>query len=228
MPENKFLVWDFDGTLAWRPGGWTGAVLKVLRRRAPSLAVSADQLRPYLQAGFPWHAPENAHPGLDPNEWWEELQPVFTRALKSVGLQNNEAVALARDIRPAYLDLTGWQCYRDTLDALELLWARGWKHVILSNDVPELPLMLDRLGLSVYFSEIFNSAQTGYEKPNPKAFRMVMDWAGEDSRLCVVGDNFITDVLGAEKAGLQAILVRKPHPLAPIFCATLPEISEYL
>ena len=228
MALNKYLVWDFDGTLAWKHSGWTGAVLKVLRRRAPDLEVSADDLRPYFQSGFPWHAPENPHPGLEPNEWWEDMQPVFIRALRCVGVSNGEALTLAREIRPAYLDPTGWKTYSDTLTALELLSARGWKHVLLSNHVPELPLLLDRLGLTAYFSAVFNSAQTGYEKPHPKAFRNVMEWSGGHAPLWVIGDSYPADVVGAEEIGLNAILVRKPHPDARIYCATLPEISRYL
>ncbi|HEX9018979.1 MAG TPA: HAD family hydrolase [Anaerolineaceae bacterium] len=228
MAVNKYLVWDFEGTLAWRPSGWTGAVIKVLRKRAPEMTVSADQVRPYLQSGFPWQAPENPHPGLDSNDWWEDMQPVFIRALRGVGIENGQAVAFARDIKTAYLDPTGWQRYNDTLTALELLAARGWKHVLLSNHVPELPLLLDRMGLSAYFTAVFNSAQTGYEKPNPKAFRNVVEWAGPGASLWVIGDSYPADILGAQEANLPAILVRKPHPDAPIFCATLPEISEYL
>lgn len=203
-------------------------MLKVLRQHTPGTSVSAEQLRPFLQSGFPWHAPENPHPGIDPNEWWEDMQPVFIRAFKGVGIQNKEAFSMAREIRPAYLDFAGWQCYNDTLTALELLSARGWKHVLLSNHVPELPLLLDRLGLSSYFAAVFNSGQTGYEKPNPKAFRNVMDWAAADSQLWVIGDNYQSDILGAKEVGLKAILVRKPHPDAEVFFATLPEINDFL
>lgn len=224
--RRKILIWDFDGTLAWRPGGWASAVLSVLHNSRPDLQVSAELVRPYLQSGFPWHAPENPHPGLTPQEWWEDLQPVFGRALRAAGVENGQVYELARLVRSAYIDPVCWQRYNDSLTALEMLSARGWQHVLLSNHNPELPLLLERLGLSSYFATVFNSAQTGYEKPNPKAFRAVMDWAGPETTMWMIGDNFGVDILGALEVGLPGILVRKFHEDAPIFCATLNEVVE--
>jgi hypothetical protein len=28
--SDRFALWDFDGTLAWRPGMWSGCVTEVL------------------------------------------------------------------------------------------------------------------------------------------------------------------------------------------------------
>ncbi len=224
--QRKYLIWDFDGTLAWRPGGWTGAVLNVLRRSAPGITVTAEQVHPYLQSGFPWHAPENGHPGITPSEWWEDLQPILIRTFKNVGVKNGECLNLARQVRTVYLDPISWKRYNDSIPALEILSACGWKHILLSNHVPELPILIERLGLSGYFTALFNSAETGYEKPNPKAFRSVLEWIGPDATTWMIGDDFACDVLGALEVGLPGILVRKPHPEAPIFCATLREIVE--
>ena len=226
MPHlnRKYLIWDFDGTLAWRPGGCTGAVLSVLQNAAVDIHVTADQIHPFLQSGFPWHAPENAHPGITPLEWWEDLQPVLMRTFKGIGVKNGECTSLASQVRAAYLDPLKWQRYSDSLPALEKLSACGWKHILLSNHVPELPFLLERLGLSGYFTILFNSADTGYEKPNPRAFRNALEWIGPDATTWMIGDNFACDVLGALEVGLPGILVRKPHPEAPIFCPSLSEL----
>lgn len=226
--HNKYLIWDFDGTLAWRPGGWTGALLTVLRESHPQLKVPSGQIRPYLQSGFPWHAPENPHPGLSANDWWEDMQPVFARAFRSVGVENGEALSLARDVRQAYLDPLCWQRYKDSLPVLETLTARGWKHILLSNHSPELALLVDRLGLTEHFIAMFNSGETGYEKPNPKAFRQALEWIEPGSTTWMIGDSFGSDILGALEIGLPGILVRNPHPDAPMYCATLVELIEKL
>jgi len=224
--HRKYLVWDFDGTLAWRPGGWTGAVLNVLHRSHPDLQTTSEKVRPYLQSGFPWHAPENSHPGLTPTEWWEDLQPVLSRAFRGAGVKNGDCMKLAGEVRTAYLDPLSWQRYNDSLPSLEVLSARGWKHVLLSNHVPELPFLLERLGLSSYFDRLFNSAETGYEKPNPKAFRTVLEWIGPDATVWMIGDDFACDILGGLEVGLPGILVRKPHPESPMYCATLSDIHQ--
>lgn len=222
---RKFLIWDFDGTLAWRPGGWTGAVMSVLHSSNTGIQATAEQIHPYLQSGFPWHAPENAHPGITPTEWWEDLHPVLMRAFKSLGVRNGECMDLARQVRKVYIDPLGWQRYSDTLPTLEMLSARGWKHILLSNHVPELPSLLEQLGLSGCFTAVFNSAETGYEKPNPKAFRNVTEWIGSGAKTWMIGDNYASDVRGAFEVGLPAILVRKPHPEAALFCTTLQEVA---
>ena len=226
--EQKFLIWDFDGTLAWRPGGWAGALVNVLKRRAPHLGVTADQVRPYLQAGFPWHAPEIVHTGLSPQEWWEDLIPVFVRAFRGVGIENGQAVSMAFDVRSDYITPVSWQRFPDALPALEDLTRRGWSHILLTNHIPELPFLLEHLGLYWCFTGIFNSAQTGYEKPNLKAFRTVLDWIGKAANATVVGDSFTADILGAREAGLPAILVRNPHPEAVGYSATLAGVGELL
>jgi putative hydrolase of the HAD superfamily len=225
---KKYLIWDFDGTLAWRPGGWAGALLSVLRRKAPDNKATAETIRPYLQKGFPWHAPENAHPGLAPLEWWEDLLPIFARAYRGAGLDNSQAAVLARDVRSAYIDPAGWQLYHDSRAALQNLSTRGWTHLLLTNHVPELPFILDRLEICDFFSGLFNSAETGYEKPNPKAFRAVLDWIGAKGPATMIGDNYTADILGAGEVGLPAILVRQPHPDAKNYCRTLLELEQVI
>jgi hypothetical protein len=61
---DRLVLWDFDGTLAWRPGMWSGCVMEVLDEIEAGHAVTAEQLRNGLRSGFPWHAPNEPHPQL--------------------------------------------------------------------------------------------------------------------------------------------------------------------
>jgi len=230
MPKSrkKYLLWDFDGTLAWREGGWTGALLQALKKAKIDLQLTPEQIRPYLQSGFPWHAPENAHPGISADDWWEDLYPLFVRAFRTAGVPSKDLFPLARKVRPAYLDLHAWKCFPDSIPTLEKLTASGWKHVLLTNHVPELDKLLKHLHLDTHFTATFNSAVTGYEKPNPKAFRNVLDWAGPNAEIWVIGDSYRTDIVGASEVNLPAILVRKPDPQAERYCAALDEIIDLI
>ena len=58
---HKYLIWDFDGTLGYREGAWTGAMVEVLRRHAPECDATADHLRPHMQNGFRWHEPHKTY-----------------------------------------------------------------------------------------------------------------------------------------------------------------------
>jgi hypothetical protein len=54
-PDTKMLIWDFDGTLAYRQGKWSGALVDVLDIAYPDHNFISDHFRPHIQRGFPWH-----------------------------------------------------------------------------------------------------------------------------------------------------------------------------
>jgi len=221
----KYLIWDFDGTLGYREGGmWTLTLLEIIRQAMPALDVTTDQLRGLLR-GYPWHTPERPHPELSTADaWWAALDPLFTSALTGIGVPEPLIGGMIRAFRPAYTDLSRWRLFPDTLPALQQLSAGGWQHVVLTNHVPELPAILDHLGLTPHVAALFNSAQTGYEKPHPQAFRNVLDWAVAPEAVWMIGDNPKADVAGAEAAGIPAILVRTSDPSVRYCCAELSEV----
>ncbi len=209
---------------------WSGAILEVLEAENPGHGVTADRIRPFLQTGFPWHEPHRTRdPGIHPDEWWRALHPVFLRAYcdgARIGLV--EAQRLAEMVRKAYVNPARWALFSDMLPCLTTLSSSGWKHVILSNHCPELAELVRALGIASYFDAIFNSAKTGAEKPNPRAFQNVLASLPETKEVWVIGDSVVADVNGARSVGLRSVLVRKPHPDAEIFCETLDELPAML
>lgn len=206
---GRVLIWDFDGTLGRRRGHWSGAIADaltdVLGPHEFSLAVISAEIR----AGFPWHSPEVPHPLLaDGDAWWRHLGQVLAAAIGRLGVASAEAAAAADRVRLHYTDPASWQLFPDTAPALAALSGLGWRHVLLSNHVPELPEIVVGLGLGRYFNVIVNSAATGYEKPHPQAFRLALERAGWPESAWMIGDNPVADVAGAARAGIRAILVR--------------------
>jgi putative hydrolase of the HAD superfamily len=226
---QQYIVWDFDGTLAERTGQWSGALAEVLRRARPDSSATAADLRPHLQAGFPWHAPGIARSRRTADEWWGSLEPVFERAFRQgAGLDAADAARLATMVRLEYTDPGSWRLFDDTLPVLKDLSAEGWAHFVLSNHVPELEDLIDALGLGALVERVFNSARTGYEKPHPEAFRQVSHAIPDGARCVMVGDSFAADVRGAEGVGWPAVLVRRHHPEAKLCCTSLLELSRAL
>ena len=221
---SRYLVWDFDGTLGYRVGQWTGALLEVLRQDAPACNATAALIRPHLQTGYPWHAPHQQYPVQSADQWWESLAPIFERAFSAVGVAPSQAHTLARRVRAAYTTPTHWRLFDDTLPTLDRLSDLGWTHLLLSNHVPELPLLLDHLGIARPFACVFNSAETCYEKPHPEAFANVLRVVAGAEAVWMIGDNVTADVAGAQAAGIPAILVRSHHPDARHSCASLSEV----
>ena len=133
---------------------------------------------------------------------------------------------MAKAVRRAYLVPERWRLYDDALPILAQLSSRGWKHLLLTNHVPELEKIVRHLGPDRSLHGIFNSAETGYEKPHPDAFRGVLESLPHADAVWMIGDSVDADVAGAESVGIPAILVRKWHDGVERCCADLRGISS--
>ncbi len=225
MSTDRFLLWDFDGTLAFRPGNWTGVVCDVVAVERPDLGLTPDRLRPHLQSGSPWHAPDVVRQPCSADQWWSALLPALARAVQSAaGVEAPEARRLVTGVRTVYTDAKGWQMFADVLPALARLCDHGWSHIVLSNHVPELPQLVEDLGLSDFITAVYCSACTGVEKPHRKAFETVFAQHPGAQNGWMIGDSWRADVQGALAVGMRAILVRSEHPKAALQCKTLAEV----
>jgi putative hydrolase of the HAD superfamily len=227
----KLLIWDFDGTLAHRRGetGWSLLLAEALDAEEPGHGHAAETFRPYLRDGFPWHRPDVEHLELcgDPDVWWTAVLPLLARAYEGVGLAPDRALEVAAVARQLYVDPVSWSLFPDTVPALERLTDAGWTHAILSNHVPELGAIVSGLGLDRHLAALSCSADTGYEKPHPRAYASVLEQLAPDEAW-MIGDNVVADVLGAEEIGIPAVLVRRQDPRAARFSATLTGVDEFL
>jgi putative hydrolase of the HAD superfamily len=226
----KYLIWDFDGTLGYRQDGmWSMALLEILRQEKPEFRMTMEQIRPFLQSGFPWHNPSQPHTEIkSPEQWWNALDELFERAFLGIGINSNDVGFLAKQVRYVYPSLTSWRLFDDVLPTLEQFSALGWTHLVLSNHVPELRQIIHFLELDKYISQIFNSAETGYEKPHRQAFMTLLAALDEIETIWMIGDSMESDILGANAVGLSGILVRKFHTKAKYYCNTLQQISEII
>lgn len=223
----KYLLWDFDGTLGYREGMWAGALAEVLQRQ--DILVAIEQLRPYLQTGFPWHRADLVRArGISADEWWHGLNPIFENVFLAVGVAAERIPTMIREMRTTYCDPAHWKLFDDTIPALEYLATEGWRHIMLSNHVPELLHILHALHISHYFEYIFNSAETGCEKPHPQAFQAVRQVLDTPEYVWMIGDSYEADIAGAEAAGIRAILVRKKHERSTLYCASLADLEAVL
>jgi putative hydrolase of the HAD superfamily len=219
MASDRVILWDFDGTLGERPGGWSGLLAETIEAELVGSGFSADDFRPHLGTGFPWHDWQTAHSEWNTSEaWWDNLRPVLMRAYLGAGLDPATAARLADSARHCYPDPTRFVMYNDTMPALRRLAEHGWRHAILSNHVPELTEIIAATPLAGLVDWVISSGVYGYEKPHPEAYAQAQALIGEPV-IWMVGDNSECDVDGARQAGLRAILVRRDdgrtRPFAP-------------
>ncbi len=214
------IFWDFDGTLVLTPK-WSTSLVKSLDILHPGHNVVREQIRSFLQQGFPWHTPERYHPDLSsPEAWWGFVRPVLAGAVLGVGFGIEESYRVAEMAQDMILDPKTYIPYDDTLPVLEDLHKKGWQHFILSNNYPELPDVVSRMPFSNLLTECITSGLVGYEKPNNEIFKYAMDRAGQPEKVWMVGDNITADVGGAEAVGIPAILVHTQVTENPRYYAT--------
>ena len=209
MDKDRVILWDFDGTLVSRPSMWSEAVLASLDEAVPDHRLTRGMISEHLQTGFPWHDPMVPHPELnDPDVWWAKVCEVCTPIFRGLDCDDGACKTLNEAIRRDILDPNRYNIFEDVVPNLEALSSADWRHVILSNHVPELQELVSGLELMDHFDLVLTSGLTGYEKPHPEAFRIAKQIVGNARTVVMVGDNPVADVAGAERAGIPGYLVR--------------------
>jgi putative hydrolase of the HAD superfamily len=223
MVANKFIFWDFDGTLGFRQGGmWGASMMEALREYDSNTSLVETDFREFLNTGFPWHQAETPHKNIQTSdEWWAPILKKFYDGFVHYQIPEHAARNLADRAREKFINLENWSLFDDTLATLDTLTAHGWKHAIVSNHIPELERIVIALGLMNRIHVFVNSAIVGYEKPHPEIFKLALAEAGNSGDVWMVGDNIDADVYGAEAVGIKSILVRNSDPRAKRYCEGL-------
>jgi len=146
----------------------------------------------------------------DDKGWWREL---VGRVLDQVAPSLSE---LDRDnfFEIAYehfAEAGVWQVYPEVPEVLEQL-RRRFQLAVVSNFDGRLRFILQHLGISNYFSDIFISSELGADKPDPEIFRRALKVMHlEASEVLHVGDDPERDWKAAKEAGLSVFQLDRPR-----------------
>jgi putative hydrolase of the HAD superfamily len=118
----------------------------------------------------------------------------------------------------------------DTGEVLDALRARGLTLAVVSNADGRVEADLARCGLGSRFATVVDSHLVGVEKPDPEIFALALRRLGAPADASLyVGDILAVDVLGARRAGLDAVLLdplgRYPEP---VDCRRIGRLAELL
>lgn len=220
---TSYILWDFDNTLGYKEGMFSGSLMDILNEALPEHNIKVEQIKHSLSSGFPWHEPEKAHVHMNlPEIWWKYVEGIFARAYVEAGLPQNQAENLAKLAHEHYIKPSNFTLYNETIEVLAYFKKQGWKHIILSNHVPELPKIVEYLGLGEYIEECISSANIGFEKPYSEAYKYALNKIPSYEQIWMVGDSYIADVKGAEDMGINAIQVRgMRNELSKLYAADL-------
>jgi HAD superfamily hydrolase (TIGR01509 family) len=134
----------------------------------------------------------------------------FATVLRRAGIEIDERVKGAlTELRAYHAANNLWETPDPGLiPFLVRLRARGLRRVVVSNANGTLHAHFDRMGLTPYFDAVFDSYVEKVEKPDPRFFEIALERSGSRKETTVhVGDFYEIDVVGARRAGIQAILL---------------------
>jgi putative hydrolase of the HAD superfamily len=141
--------------------------------------------------------------------WTEETRSDFIRRiLKNLKLQaSDEVINRVIDIFPYKVE---FKAFKDVEPTLSQLRQKKFKLVICSNISSErnLRIYLKSSNLEKYFDALVASGTVGYEKPDPKIFEIASRLSmTKPERMIHIGDLYEYDYIGAESAGIRALLI---------------------
>lgn len=202
------VFFDAAGTLIAVNGSVGGIYADLARRhgRAVDRAdVEAGFGRAFAAApvmAFPGAAAGDL-PGLEKQWWREVVRQVFSPLGPFAGFDDYFDELYAFFAQPR-----AWRLYPDTRPTLAALHDRGLRLGVISNFDSRLFGLLDGLGIAGFFDPVVISTRAGAAKPQAAIF----DHALAHHRLAPehavhIGDSYEMDILGAEAAGLQPVLI---------------------
>lgn len=140
--------------------------------------------------------------------FWESF---YGDGFRRLGVTSDVSGAAAH-IRERFLRAEFDMLFDDVIPTLDTLLARGHLLGILSNFSPNCEDVLRQVGVHRYFSFFVVSAIAGVEKPDPRIFALTVRAANRPrSEIVYIGDSIFHDIEGAQRAGIDAILVDRQN-----------------
>lgn len=112
---------------------------------------------------------------------------------------------------------------------VRLLSEASYHLAALSNRDGDLrPLLVDH-GLDAYFTFTLSGGQAGVYKPDPEIFRIALRTLGvAPVATLVIGDSYDADILGAQKAGITAVLLDPLGIFPQARCRIIKSLDELI
>jgi len=121
------------------------------------------------------------------------------------------------DVEPCYLELfdhfartESWRCFDDVAGMLPQLAKAGYRLAIASNFDDRLTGLVHGLPELASVERSIVSSLIGFRKPSADFYSaLVRELDCNPAEMLMVGDDYANDVLGARRAGLSALLLRR-------------------
>ncbi len=131
----------------------------------------------------------------------------FTNTLEVVNVKDKNLVQkLADDY--VYISPRQTKLFPGTLNTLKKLSEKEYRLHIITNGFKEVQyIKLANSGLQAFFDMVLCSEEVGKNKPHPAVFQTALSNAkAEANTAMMIGDDFATDIIGAQNVGMHAVL----------------------
>lgn len=228
--KKTAIFWDFDGTLVKPHSLWSKSIYQTLIQWNPKTSITYDEIRPYMQQGYPWDKPEKDYKEFcEPGLWWGRMNKKFQEVYEVLGIEKSAAKMLSEEVKENLLNIKNFELYEDVKEILSWSKANQFSNYILSNNFPEVEDLTKKLQIWEYFDGFVVSALVGFEKPRKELFEYAKQLAGFPEQCYMVGDNPYADIEGAIGSGMTAILVHKGNYERASYCAEcLLELKDFI
>ncbi len=212
----KAVVFDYGNTLAHfgteQVDAYGDALASALEKRHGPLNVDKFNAMRLASRNAPFAGDP---PDYKENDL-EEITIALVRELYQVEMSETDLKALMEVRLRALVDVVNVEpSVLETLAGLK----KNFKLGLLSNypDGGAIRRSLDAQGLTPYFDGIVVSADLGFCKPHPLVFAAILEQLGGTAQeVLFVGDNWLADVQGAKRVGMQAVYTEQWRPIEEI------------
>lgn len=202
--EIKAILWDFGDTLV---------------TLVPSRAELFIEAAACLGMDLPKKIVRDAYRLVDFSNKFSSVNNASPEAKKQFYIQYNMRICMALGLSSHFPELQPileetfkkkrWELVPNATAILENLNSYGIPMAIVANWDSNLRQLTKQLGIDNLFRTILSSQECGVEKPDSHIFRLALQQLGipADKQILYVGNEYESDVVGSQEAGLTAVLI---------------------
>ncbi len=226
------VLFDLDGTL--RTSAPTPHEVFYHFARQAGAVINSQQWRSALHwAHAYWANSQDLFEDIETlgkfsEEFWENYSQRYLGAFTC----SAEVIAEAAPKLANYFD----ECYKpltmvtpDVFETLATLRQAGLRLGVVTNRDRPCDDELGRLGLLDYFDFALAAGQVNTWKPDPAIFKHALELSqSSPENTLYLGDNYFTDVVGAQRAGLQPVLIDPFQVFPEAECPVVQQVGGLL
>jgi putative hydrolase of the HAD superfamily len=164
--------------------------------------------------------------GVSEEPFWKLYDKFVLDALGYTSDLDSFSKEVSREFDKVIPEVKSWAEYPDARPLLDDLTERGFRLAVVSNATELVRRVLENLKLTGYFQSIVVSEEVGVRKPDPKIFHIAAkEIRTPPNRAIYIGDRFTIDVVGAKRAGMNAVLLDRNGSYADVNCLKVKSLS---